>query len=79
MRQIYIVYFKHWKKYNIKWHIQATVKSIEIKHYICSKLCSKITWFPLSLPMLYFNAADIQEQFTGAPLKSFSEKFRKRH
>ena len=25
MHQIYIVIFKHWKKYNIKWHIQATV------------------------------------------------------
>ena len=28
MHQIYIIFFKQWKKYNIKWHIQATVDII---------------------------------------------------
>ena len=43
-------------------------KSIEIKHDICSKLNVMFENYmvSISLPMLYFNAIDMQEQFAGA-------------
>ena len=48
--------------------LKVNNKSIEIKYDICSRLNVMFENYMVStsLPMLYFNVKDIQEQFTGA-------------